>query len=54
MGRKEKKTGIKEMETLVEDFKATFAQLDQDKNGSQAKLEPDAKGNAENKKKRGT
>jgi hypothetical protein len=53
MGGKKKKTGIKEMETLVEDFKATFDQMGQEKNGSKAELERDAKGYAENRKKGG-
>jgi iron-sulfur cluster repair protein YtfE (RIC family) len=54
MGRKKKKTRIKEMETLVKDFKATFAQLSQDRSSEQANPETDAKFDVQNKKKRGT
>jgi hypothetical protein len=54
MGRKGEKTRIKEMETLVQDFKATFAELAQDNSGLKANREMDAKFEAENKKKHGS
>ena len=54
MGRKEEKTRIKEMEKLVADFKATFAQLTQDDFRLSANLETESKFDAENKKKHGS
>ena len=54
MGRKEEKTRIKEMEKLVADFKATFAQLTQDDFRLPANLETDSKGYGEDKKKHGS
>jgi len=53
MGRKEKRPRIKEMETLVEDFRATFAQLAQDNFRLQGNLEKVSKFYAENKKEPG-
>ena len=50
MGRKGDKTRIKEMETLVTDFKVTFEELTQDNSGVQANRKRDAKFEAENKK----
>jgi len=54
MGRKKEKARIKEMETLVADFKATFAQLEQDKLKEQKTPQTADKLDDQNKKKRET